>query len=68
MSQVCDELNGMTPVEGFHKVYYPGQGAAERKDKAYATGGIEIVDEIYEYLKSDDIHFNRYDHKNRFAD
>lgn len=68
MSQVCDELNEMTPVEGFKKVYYPGQGAAERKAKAYADGGIEIVDEIYEYLKSDTIHFDRYDHKNRFAD
>lgn len=68
MSQVCDELNGMTPVEGFDKVCYPGQGAVERRDEAYASGGIEIVDEIYEYLKSDNIHFNRYDHKNRFAD
>ena len=26
------------------------------------------VDSIYEYLKSDDIHYNRYDHKNRFAE
>lgn len=68
MSQVCDELSSMQPVEGFSKVYYPGQGAAERKARAYAEGGIEIVDEIVEYLKSDRIHFDRYDHKNRFAD
>ena len=39
-----------------------------RKEKAYATGGVEIGDESYEYLKSDDIHYNRYDHKNRFAE
>ena len=34
-----------------------------RRDQANAQGGIEIVDEIAEYLKSDDIHYNRYDHK-----
>ncbi|MCI8511483.1 MAG: ureidoglycolate dehydrogenase [Lachnospiraceae bacterium] len=68
VSMTCDELNGMTPVEGFKKVYYPGQGAVERKNQAYADGGIEIVDEICEYLKSDAVHFDRYDHKNRFAD
>ena len=39
-----------------------------RRDKAYATGGVEIVDEIYEYLKSDKVHFDKYDHKNRFAE
>jgi len=68
MSQCCDELNSITLADGYDKVYYPGERAELRKEKAYASGGIEIVDEIYEYLKSDDIHFNRYDHKNRFAD
>ena len=68
MSQTCDELNAMRPALGFDKVYYPGQRALMRRDKAYAEGGIEVVDEIVDYLKSDAIHFNRYDHKNRFAD
>lgn len=68
MSQVCDELGEMTPVEGNDKVYYPGERAELRKEEYYENGGIEIVDEIYDYLISDDIHFNRYDHKNRFAD
>lgn len=68
MSQVCDELSEMPAAEGYGKVYYPGERAVLRRDKAYATGGIEIVDHIYKYLKSDDIHFNRYDNKNRFAD
>ena len=40
----------------------------KRQDKAYAEGGIEVVDELVDYLKSDAIHFDRYDHKNRFAD
>ena len=68
MSQTCDELNAMRPAPGFDKVYYPGQRALMRRDKAYAEGGIEVVDELVDYLKSDAIHFNRYDHKNRFAD
>jgi ureidoglycolate dehydrogenase (NAD+) len=68
MSQTCDELSAMPPADGYDKVYYPGERAELRKEKAYASGGIDIVDEIYEYLKSEDIHFNRYDHKNRFAD
>ena len=68
MSQTCDELNAMRPAPGFDKVYYPGQRALMRRDKAYAEGGIEVVDELVDYLKSEAIHYDRYDHKNRFAD
>lgn len=68
MSQVCDELGAMPAAEGYGKVYYPGERAVMRRDKAYAEGGIEVVDELVEYLRSDKIHFDRYDHKNRFAD
>ncbi len=68
MSQVCDELGEMPAAEGYGKVYYPGERAVMRRDKAYANGGIEVVDEIVEYLKSDKINIKSYDHKNRFAD
>ena len=68
MSQVCDELGEMPAAEGYGKVYYPGERAVMRRDKAYATGGLDVVDEIYDYLVSDDIHYDRYDHKNRFAE
>ncbi len=68
MSQVCDELGSMPPARGHDKVYYPGERAALRVEETHKAGGIEIVDDIYNYLKSDDIHYNRYDHKNRFAD
>ena len=34
----------------------------------YATGGLDVADELVEYLKGEQVHFNRYDHKNRFAD
>ncbi|EEG73194.1 ureidoglycolate dehydrogenase [[Clostridium] hylemonae] len=68
MSQVLDELGEMPAAEGYGKVYYPGERAVMRRDKAYETGGVEIVDEIYDYLVSDDVHYDRYDHKNRFAE
>lgn len=68
MSKTCDELNAMPTAPGHDKVYFPGERAVMRRDKAYETGGIEIVDSIYEYLKSDVVHSNRYDHKDRFAE
>lgn len=68
MSACLDELNETPAAEGYGKVYYPGERAALRREKYEAAGGIEIVDELIDYLKSDAIHFDRYDHKNRFAD
>ena len=40
MSKVLDELGEMPAAEGFDKVYYPGERAVMRRDKAYATGGV----------------------------
>lgn len=68
MSQVLDELSEVRPAPGFDKVYYPGERGMLRRKKYEANGGIEIVDEIYQYLISDALHYNRYDHKNRFAE
>ena len=68
VSQSLDELHAIPTAPGYDQVYYPGERANIRKEKAYAQGGIEIVDDIVKYLKSDDIHYNRYDHKNRFAE
>ncbi|MDO4322750.1 MAG: ureidoglycolate dehydrogenase [Lachnospiraceae bacterium] len=70
MSQVCDELGEMKPAPGFDKVNYPGERAVQRKEKQMATGGIDIADDVYEYLISDKVHSysKSYDHKNRFAD
>lgn len=67
MSTVLDELGAIKPAEGFDKVYYPGERAMLRKKK-YDEGGVEIVDDLYNYLVSDAIHFDNYDHKNRFAE
>lgn len=67
ISTMLDELEQVTPMKGVGKVCYPGERGKER-EKAYLRDGIEIVDDIYKYLISDDIHFNRYDHKNKFAE
>ncbi|MFC0178950.1 ureidoglycolate dehydrogenase [Thorsellia kenyensis] len=61
------EINDMKPAEGFDKVLVPGQSSAKRV-AAYERDGIEIVDDIYNYLVSDVIHNNRYDHKSPFAE
>lgn len=67
ITKTMEELAQIKPAEGFDKVYYPGERGLLRKAQ-YDEPGIEIVDDIYQYLISDDIHFNRYDHKNRFAE
>ena len=68
MSECLDEIGNIRPATGYDKVYYPGERALLRIQKQLDAGGVEIVDDIVDYLKSDDIHFDRYDHKNRFAE
>lgn len=68
MSQTLDELGAVKPGPGFDKVYYPGERALLRKAKCDAAGGIEIVDDIYNYLVSDELYIHSWDHKNRFAE
>lgn len=60
------DLNNIKPAPGFDHVSYPGQRSAER-EKQYEENGIEIVDNIYEYLISDVVHNNAYDNKSPFA-
>ncbi|WP_331713737.1 ureidoglycolate dehydrogenase [Lentibacillus sp. JNUCC-1] len=66
ISQTMKDLNAIKPAPGFDQVYYPGQRSAEREE-AYSSDGIEIVDDVYDYLTSDAIHHNAYDHKDPFA-
>lgn len=60
------DLNNIKPAPGYDKVSYPGQRSAEREAR-YMENGIEIVDDIYEYLVSDTIHNNAYDNQDPFA-
>lgn len=66
ISQTIKDINAMPPAPGYDMVLVPGQSSA-RRAKAYRENGIEIVDDIYEYLESDVIHNNNYDHKGAFA-
>ncbi|MEN1967431.1 ureidoglycolate dehydrogenase [Lentibacillus sp. N15] len=66
ISQTMTDLNQIKPAPGFDHVSYPGQRSAEREAK-YNEEGIEVVDDIYNYLVSDTIHNNNYDHKDPFA-
>ncbi|PSR21551.1 MAG: ureidoglycolate dehydrogenase [Sulfobacillus acidophilus] len=67
ITQTMRDLNNMRPAPGFDMVYYPGQ-REELKRAEYTQTGIEIVDSIFEYLVSDVIHHNFYDHKDPFAE
>jgi ureidoglycolate dehydrogenase (NAD+) len=66
ISQLMADLNQVRPAPGFKRVRYPGQGSRERREE-YENNGIEIVDDIYNYLVSDVIHNNSYDNKGSFA-
>ena len=68
MSACLDELAAVKPAEGYDRVYYPGERALLRKQAYETGGGVQIVDEIYSYLASDDVHYDRYDGKNAFAE
>lgn len=66
ISRMMKELNNIKPVEGVDMVFYPGQNT-ELAEKEALKNGIEIVDDIYNYLISDEIYINSYDHKDPFA-
>ncbi|MCS2150739.1 ureidoglycolate dehydrogenase [Scandinavium manionii] len=66
LSQTMSELNAIQPAPGFNQVYYPGQNL-DLYEKESTTHGIEIVDDIYDYLVSDAIYTRSYETKNPFA-
>jgi len=66
INQVMSDLNGIKPAPGVSQVMYPGQNS-ENNERNSEVNGIEIVDEIYDYLISDEIYLRSYDHKDPFA-
>lgn len=66
IANTMDDLNKIKPAPGFAAVMYPGQSSLIREQN-YEKDGIEIVDEVYNYLISDVIHNNAYDKKGAFA-
>ena len=67
ISTMLDELKAQPAAEGYGEIFYPCERGRLRSEK-YDEKGIEIVDEIYNYLVSEDVHFDRYHGKNRFAE
>ncbi|NHW59441.1 ureidoglycolate dehydrogenase, partial [Escherichia coli] len=52
ISQVMGELNAIKPAPNVDKVLYPGENSQIEEQRSEKEG-IEIVDEIYNYLISD---------------
>lgn len=67
LTTMIAELHENQPALGVQQVYYPGELSEIRFQKHQAEG-IPIVKEIYDYLQSNDIHYNRYDHSDAFAE
>ncbi|UXM94980.1 ureidoglycolate dehydrogenase [Bartonella sp. HY329] len=64
---VMQQLDAIRPAEGFKQVMYPGE-IADIEQARTDREGIDIVDDIYNYLISDKIYIHSYDHKDPFAD
>ncbi len=60
------ELSAIKPAPGFNEVLCPGQPEAQRARQS-AQQGVSIAEDIYDYLVSDVVHQNRFDHKSAFS-
>lgn len=65
LSQTMQELNAITPAPNFKQVYYPGQDQ-DICEKESMINGIEIVDDIYNYLISNQLYNRSYETKSPF--
>jgi ureidoglycolate dehydrogenase (NAD+) len=66
LSQMIDELHSIPAGNGFSEVLYPGE-LSEKIAEENQEKGIPIAKSVYEYLESDIIHRNQYDHSTAFA-
>lgn len=66
ISAILDQLKQVKPAKENSEVFFPGE-RGKKREVDYLKNGIEIVDDIYNYLISDAIYYNRCDHKNKFA-
>ncbi|MGP3639063.1 ureidoglycolate dehydrogenase [Lentilactobacillus hilgardii] len=67
ISQMVEELHEMPPAKGFDQVYLPGERSQIRYKEAMKNG-IEVASDIYDYLRSDTVHFDKYNGKDTFAE
>ncbi|MCW9718120.1 ureidoglycolate dehydrogenase [Avibacterium sp. 21-599] len=66
ISTMLNELHAIKPNSKTDKVLYPGELSVIKR-KQSQKNGILIPKEIVDYLESETIHFDRYDHKTNFA-
>lgn len=59
VGRMVDELVTSRPAAGIDRVRYPGQPERENLERSKSEG-IEIVDDVYDYLVSNDIHYDNY--------
>ncbi|WP_288394037.1 ureidoglycolate dehydrogenase [uncultured Vagococcus sp.] len=67
LSEMIKELHENQPATGFEQVYYPGE-LSEIKQAENEANGIPVAQSIYDYLLSNEVHYNRYDHSDAFAE
>lgn len=67
IEMTAEELHAIKPAHGFDQVYAPGETSAKRYNKN-VVDGIEIPEQIIQYLESDTIHFDKYGNKGPFAE
>ena len=67
VDQSMNELNETKPAAGFDRVLYPGELSLIKR-KRNQDKRIPVVQDIYDYLKSDTVHFDKYGHSSPFAD
>ncbi|TPG68389.1 ureidoglycolate dehydrogenase [Brevibacillus laterosporus] len=66
ITNTMEDLNHIKPAPGVKEVSYPGQRSKIREEES-ELNGIEIVDDVYDYLVADVVHRNQYDNKDPFA-
>lgn len=66
ISKTMNDLNAMKTAPGFEQVLYPGQRSS-MKEKLSEREGIDIDDDVYDYLVSDIIHSNKFSEQDPFG-
>lgn len=66
ISQMLSELVLLRPAPGFEKVLYPGQNLDIYEEQT-KINGIELIDDIYQYLISDQLYRRTHETQSPFA-
>lgn len=67
VSITMSDLNKMKPAKGFEQVFYPGQRSMKKENESEKKG-INLNEAVYDYLKSEVVHNNKYSNQTPFGD